>query len=370
MAEIATTTPKIVELADQLAADIRQRKLQPGDRYLTTADASKMLGVGNGVANRALQLLERRQLITRQQRRGAFISGPTKPSSPAPLRRVHFLVHQNYLTSEGIGNDLVLLGIQEELPGVHVQISFLPTMNAKEFVADLIDDSLTAKARDGFILVRTPHDVQQLVCDRGVPGVVYGARYPGITRLTRFDRDMSAVGELAADYLLDRGHRQICYLSRQQVLPGDHDTMDAFRRAVGRRGLLAHQLIERFLPSSVDVCEADVRQLLARADRPTGFICRSRLMADAATNVFSEQGLRLNRDIDVVVCDYYLLPNQQPAYVFPRPIYSAEEQGKRMARLLASQSRGEAAADQIIPVELDATAASGDETSGSNRSIN
>ena len=93
----------------------------------------------------------------------------------------------------------MLLGIQEELPGVHVQISFLPTMNAKEFVSELIDDSLTAKARDGFILVRTPHDVQQLICDRGVPGVVYGALYPGITRLTRFDRDMSAVGELAAN---------------------------------------------------------------------------------------------------------------------------------------------------------------------------
>ena len=369
MAELATTTPKIVDLADQLAADINHRKLQPGDRYMTTADAAKMLGVGNGVANRALQLLERRQVITRQQRRGAFVSGPIQHSSPAPLRRVHFLVHQNYLTSEGIGNDLVLLGIQEELPGVHVQISFLPTMNAKEFVSDLIDDSLTAKARDGFILVRTPHDVQQLICDRGVPGVVYGALYPGISRLTRFDRDMSAVGELAANYLLDRGHRQIGYLSRQQVLPGDHDTMDAFRRVVGERGLFAHQLIERFLPSAPDVCEAEVRRLLARDDRPTGFICRSRLMADAAANVFAAEGLQLHRDVDVVVCDYYLLPNQQPNYVFPRPAFSAEEQGKRMARLLAAQSRGEGVADQIIPVELDATAASNDETARSQPSI-
>jgi hypothetical protein len=86
-------------------------------------------------------------------------------------------------------------------------------------------------------------------------------------------------------------------------------------------------------------------------------------------NVFAEQGLELYRDVDLVVCDYYLLPNQQPAYVFPRPIYSAEEQGKRMARILAAQSRGEAAADQIIPVELDATAATSDDSSGSKRSI-
>ena len=31
MAEVATTTPKIVDLADQLGADIHLRKLQPGD---------------------------------------------------------------------------------------------------------------------------------------------------------------------------------------------------------------------------------------------------------------------------------------------------------------------------------------------------
>jgi hypothetical protein len=40
-----------------------------------------------------------------------------------------------------------------------------------------------------------------------------------------------------------------------------------------------------------------------------------------------------------------------------------------MARILAAQSRGEAAADQIIPVELDATAATSDDSSGSKRSI-
>lgn len=362
MTEVVTTTPKIIELADQLAADIQVRKLKAGDRYLTTADASRMLGVGNGLANRALQLLERRQVITRQQRRGAFISAQGTPKSSPSLRRVHFLVHQNYLTAEGIGNDLVLLGMQEELPGVHVQISFLPTARSKEFVAGLIDDSLTAKARDGFILVRVPYEVQQLVGDRGVPGVVYGALYPGVTRLTRYDRDMTAVGEFAANYLLDRGHRQIGYLSRQQTLPGDHDTMDAIRRRLGAHGVLAHQLTERFLPSSPEVCEAEVRRLLQSEDRPSGFICRSRLMADAVASVCAEMGLVLYRDVDLVVCDYYLLPGQRPQYVFPRPVFSAEEQGRHIARLLAAQSRGERAPNEIIPVELDDSAATLTET--------
>jgi DNA-binding LacI/PurR family transcriptional regulator len=354
LTETVTTTPKIIDLADRLVADIKSRKLQPGDRYMTTAATSKMLGVGNGIANRALQLLERRQVIVRQQRRGAFIAGP--PQGASPLRRVHFLVHRNYLNTEGVGNDLVLLGMQEALPGVNVQISFLPTADAVEFVADLIDQSLTAKAKDGFILVRVPYEVQQLVSDRGVPGVVYGALYANVKRLTRFDRDMTAVGRLAIEHLLSKGHRRIAQLSRQQALPGDHDTMDAIRRHMGDQGLLASAITERFLPSSPEIYKAEVRRLLEAAEPPTGFICRSRQMADSAAEVFAEMGLRLNRDVDIVVCDYYLLPNQKPQYVFPRPAYSSEEQGRRMAQLLLAQSQNQPVGDEIIPVELDTSA--------------
>jgi GntR family transcriptional regulator, arabinose operon transcriptional repressor len=356
LTETVTTTPKIIDLADRLLADIHTRKLQPGDRYMTTAAASKMLGVGNGIANRALQLLERRHVIVRQQRRGAFIAGMPKPGSSAPLRRVHFLVHQNYLNTEGVGNDLVLLGMQEALPGVHVQISFLPTSNATEFVADLIDQSLTAKARDGFILVRVPYEVQQLVSDRGVPGVVYGALYANVKRLTRFDRDMTAVGRLAIEYLLSKGHRKIAQLSRQQALPGDHDTMDAIRQHMGEKGLLASAITERFLPSSPEIYKAEIRRLLEAAEPSTGFICRSRQMADSVAEVVEEYGLRLYRDLDVVVCDYYLLPTQKPQYVFPRPVYSSEEQGRRIAQLLLAQSLNKTVVDEIIPVELDTTA--------------
>lgn len=350
-------TPRVIDLAEQLIADIESRKLQPGDRYLTTSAASKLLGVGNGVANRALQLLERRQIITRQQRRGAFIANHPGQSSLPPLRRVHFLVHQNYLASEGVGNDLELLGMQEELPGVHVQISFLPKENAEGFVADLIDRSLTAKARDGFILVRAPYEVHQLVSNSGVPGIVYGGIYPGITRLTRIDRDMAAVGTISSDYLLSRGHKRIAFLSRQQALPGDHDTMDAIRARLTKEGLLADSITERFLPAATNVCEAEVTRLLSSPNRPTGFICRSQRMADAAISVFQKLKLRLYHDVDLVLCDYYLPSGHRPQYVFPRPVYTAEELGKHLARMLLLQARGEVVLDEIIPVELDTSAA-------------
>lgn len=354
MARSGTDTPRLVELAEKLAADIEDRNLKPGDRYLTTVDASKLLGVSNGLANRALQLLERRQIITRQQRSGAFIANLPGELSLPPLRRVHFLVHQNYLASEGIGNDMVLLGMQEELPGVHVQISFLPQENADGFVADLIDHSLTAKARDGFILVRAPFEVHQLVSNSGVPALVYGGIYPGITRLTRLDRDMASIGYLATDYLLAQGHKKIALLTRQETLPGDHDTLDAIRRRLTESKLDPDALYERFLPPATIVCEAAVQRLLNQTNPPTGFVCRTIRMANAVKEVATKR--KMLQKTDTVLCDSYLPANQAPQHVYLRPLYSSEEQGKHMARMLAAMARGEVVPDEIIPVKLDTTA--------------
>jgi hypothetical protein len=49
MAAGNTTKPRIVHLADELVADINARNLKPGDRYLTTTEASKLLVVGNDI---------------------------------------------------------------------------------------------------------------------------------------------------------------------------------------------------------------------------------------------------------------------------------------------------------------------------------
>ncbi|WP_442482423.1 substrate-binding domain-containing protein [Aeoliella sp. SH292] len=359
MSEFKTRTPQIVDLAERLISDIEARKLKPGDRYLTTVAASRMLGVGNGAANRALQLLERRQIIVRQQRLGAFIASLPSESPTPLLQRVHFLVHQNYLATEGVGSDLVLLGMQEELPGVPVQFSFLPEDNAHGHVQNLVDRALTGKSKDGFVLVRAPYEVQHLISNLGVPCVVYGGLYPGIEGLCRIDRDMGGIGTLATDYLLKRGHKRIAFLSRQMALPGDHDTMDAIRERMTARKLLANAIVERFLPTAESACEAEVGRLLDAKNPPTGFICRAKRMADGAMAALEKRGLHLTEGYDIVLCDYHLGVGQSPEYVYPRPLYSLEEQGRHIARMLAERARGEECQNEVIPVIIDDSAVKG-----------
>ncbi|MEX0613063.1 MAG: GntR family transcriptional regulator, partial [Pirellulales bacterium] len=339
MATATTKTPRIAELAEQLLADIEARKLVPGDRYLTTAQTSKLLGVGNAVANRALQLLERRRIITRQQRRGAYIARLPSKESEAGLARVHFLVHQKFLRTEGVGNDGVLIGMQEELPGVHVQISFLPPAEETPFVQRLIHDSLKSGRVDGFVLVRTSCEAQRAIAQSGLPAVVNGDVYPGNAALARVGRDMNAIGELLTDYLLEKGHKKLACFNRQQALPGDQTTIAAISRRLAKSKLLADAITLRFLPADDDVCVAEMVQLLGQPNPPTGLICRTVRMAEAARHVIEDELKPLGDQFDIAVCDYYLRRNDRAEFAYPRPVFSAEEEGRHIARLLSLQTK-------------------------------
>src|SRR5271163_2507531 len=127
-------TPRIVDLADRILDDIRRKKLRPGDPYLSTAEIARLLRVSGTAANRALQLLGQRQVLERRQRRGTFIAAPATSSHGASLRRVHLVVHRDYLRTEGLLADGVVFGVQGELPQAEIQFNFLPESNEIDYV--------------------------------------------------------------------------------------------------------------------------------------------------------------------------------------------------------------------------------------------
>jgi DNA-binding transcriptional regulator YhcF (GntR family) len=173
-------TPRIMELAQQLEADIRRKQLKPGDPYLPLVEAARMLGVGTSTANRALQLLAQRGLLERVQRRGTFIGSLQREASPGQLKRVFMLVHRSYLRQEGLVADGVLVGIQGVLPGVDVQFNFLPATDPTDYVDSLIAEILRAKEPAGIVLTKVPFAVQRAVRDSGLPAVVHGSPFPSI----------------------------------------------------------------------------------------------------------------------------------------------------------------------------------------------
>lgn len=351
-------TPTTVALAERLVADIRGKGLRPGDPYLSLRDTARMLGVSNNTVSAALKLLVKRGVLHRRQRLGTFVAeGIDESHRPAAaIARVHLLVHRNYLKTEGMNADETVLGLQGRLPGANVQISLLATDDEARHVRQLVDDALRSRQVDGFVLVRAPLAVQRIVAESGMPAVVHGSLYPSVTSLPHVSRDMRQIGVVLTDYLLERGRRRIVYLMRQQVLPGDLETLDAIVASLLRAGLGLDAFTFRAIPVDVEAARATVAALLAGEDRQTstGVICRGPTIADGAALAVADAGRTVGDDVDLVVCDYYLKRGQPPRYPYPRPVCDAQQRGDLMGQILAAQAAGEAFEHlvQDTPVQL------------------
>ncbi len=346
------STPRIIELADQIVSDIRNRKLSPGDPYLTAAETARMLRVSSTAANRALQLLSQRKVLQRRQRKGTFVLDLPETHTSSVLRRVHLLVHQNYLKTEGLMADGIIVGMQSALPGAEVHFNFLPPVDEVDYVNQLIGETMRSSDSEGFVLVRSSLAVQRLLHSSGLPVVVNGMLQPSVSGIAWIDKDYRNVGELLAEHLLRNGFQKIAILMRERMYPGDYRVLDAVRDTLEKAGCTAASLILRCLPPDREAIKAAAVQLLEETREPIGMLCRAEPWATGAAAAAEA----LNRKVGIVISDIYRKSFENPPpYPFTRSLLRPEEIGAHIGRMLAQQARGEASDPdhEIIPVKLE-----------------
>jgi DNA-binding LacI/PurR family transcriptional regulator/DNA-binding transcriptional regulator YhcF (GntR family) len=346
---------QIIELADRIAEDIRRRELRPGDAYLCTAEVARVMQVNGTKANRALQLLARRRVLDRRQRKGTFIAHPpADPSGPA-LDRVHLLVQQDYLKTEGLLADGVVLGIQGVLPAATLQFDFSPGGDDGGHADRLIAEALRARRPEGFVLVRSSVQAQRLFRSSGLPTVVYGSLQASIQGMAQVERDQAQIGRLLARHLVEKKCRRVAVLLRDRVWAGDHHLLDAIQAELAAAGFAADGLAIRCLPADAETVKASVHALLEHSPSPLGLVCRTEPLAQAAAAAAAEGKQGRRGKPRIVVCDVYRRDSGVPAFPFIRTTSSPEEIGRELGLLLVQQARGEPVhpARRLISVTLE-----------------
>lgn len=347
--------PRIVLLANQLEQEIRCRGLKPGDAYPTTAVVARRLGVSTQAANGALRVLVKRGILERRRRSGTIVSQVPGHLSSSVVRRVHLLVKQDYLRLEGVLADGLVLGLQEMLPGAEIVFNFIPTVDGAEYASKLIAASLRSDDRDGFLLVRAPLAIQRVMRASGLPVVVYGSLQPSVRGMAWIDRDSSQIADLSFQHLQDRGCRQLVAMFRPEMAPGDAIVLDRLLWLLDEHGFRARDFVVRNLPADLEAVQHAVVRLLKDRQGPLGFVCRNPLLAEGVAIAAATMELEVGRDVHIVVSDVYRKSTDPaPKYPHIRTVYSSEEIGKRLGRMLVQQAKGELLAPdhEVIPVLL------------------
>lgn len=336
MTRMDVQVPRILQLADAIAEDIRRRKLRPGDSYQTTHETAEMLGVSTTAANRAMQVLVKRRLLERRQRKGTFVAQPPTDLPSTPLRRVHLLVQENYLRTEGLLSDGIVIGMHEELPAAQLQFNFLPPESEAKFVEELTAEAMRSGRSEGFVLVRASLQVQRTFANSGLPVVVHGSLHPSITRLPWIDRDHVQAATKLIEYLLQQGVTRIFVLMRDRLFQGDHQMLDTVLRLVSESNIGPNAVALRCLPSDEDAIVAATQDWLDRVpDEKIGIICRAEPLARGASLAIAP---RDRGRISIVLSDYYRRGSEQPpAWPHIKSELAPEEIGKHIGRMLVEQ---------------------------------
>lgn len=170
----------------------------------------------------------------------------------------------------------------------------------------------------------------------GLPYVVHGRSTGAATPYSWVDVNNRRAFQRATEFLLDLGHRRIGLVNGLEYMDF------AVRRRTGYVDALASRGIspDPALMSSDEMTESRGHRaaaaMLATDPRPTAFVVSSMISALGVRRAIEERGLRLGRDVSVIIHDDDLsyLKNGDDLPIFTATRSSVREAGRQAAAML------------------------------------
>ncbi|TYP74514.1 LacI family DNA-binding transcriptional regulator [Paenibacillus methanolicus] len=153
-------------------------------------------------------------------------------------------------------------------------------------------------------LANCPPELVQEVVDtaKGIPVVLVNGHLAK-SQLHRVYTDEAAGAALAAQHVIDLGHREIAFIGGMEELTTTIQKVKAVKRKLEEHGLGLRKDRLLFGEFSITAGRELMAKLLEQADRPTAVICVNDFTAIGAIKAATERGLRIPDDISIVGFD-------------------------------------------------------------------
>ena len=355
MSNIDVENSNLKQLADRLVDDIRRRGLRPGDRYLTASEAGRKFKASPISVHRAMQLLADRDYLIRQRGSGTFV-GPqltVTGEKACRLRVVHVVMSMDYQRTATVPAEVLVDRLGVSVPEAVVQVHYVTLSDAMRHLDRIVEGiGESDKTREGIILIRSTRQMQMYVEQSGLPAVVFGGVYRGVSRLPWLDVDQAVIGEMMARHVLGGKPRRIAMLMRDDWRHGDNLMVEGVIRVLGDAGYSAGAITILSVPPDPHHIEEELHAVLSDDPSISGIICRTHLYAQAATRALETAGDRRDGQVRVVAGG-----GRKPAsirYAYVAPEVDEQAQVELIGRMLAERANDGDGEPQsrMIPVRL------------------
>ena len=180
-------------------------------------------------------------------------------------------------------------------------------------------DRLSGKSCDGIVAAVTTAEDWQVVADKGVPVVNLSNRLEGVD-LPRVGPDDGAIGQMAAEYLLERGFTELAFAGFPEHWYSDRRHA-AFEHTVQAAGRHCHS----FLRQSSKSDPTSLRAWLGSLPHPVGLLAANDIRGRHVVEACLATGLRVPEDVAVVGVDN----DEWQAAMANLPLTSIDPDGRR-----------------------------------------
>jgi len=345
MASQALQERTITALADRIHTDIRDRRLDNGDRYLTLTETARMLHVSTSSASRALRLLHQRGVLDRKQRQGTFIADLSGKRQQGELQRLHLVTHKG---SDNIENMLVneqVIGLQGVFPNSDIVFNFLPLTGIDEYIQQLVEVAHVTPGQDGFVAASVSLSVVRTLVNSGLPTVILGTPFAFARGVPWIDRDHRQEASLAVDYLAAWGAEKFVFLQGGDPRGGYYSFLDAMLQKLGEKDINCANVFVRQLMGDIDTKMPEIATLLKKhSGSKWGIATYGRSLLEAAIAAVKACGLSLGEDVALVPISNLQAQMQSISSAYPHVMFEDEPEqiGRRCGELLkAYVAKGE-----------------------------
>lgn len=135
-----------------------------------------------------------------------------------------------------------------------------------------------------------------------IPLVLVNGNLPG-TSLYRVITNESKGAEIATQYLIDSGHRDIAFIAGNDNMSTTAQKVKAFKRIMACNGLSVPSARVLYGDFSMASGERLMKRILAEAERPTAVFCVNDFTAVGALKAAMKAGVNVPNDISIVGFD-------------------------------------------------------------------
>lgn len=321
--------------------------------HVTLQDVAKHAGVSRATASLVL-------------RRSPNISEATREKVMASIQQLGYVydrVAANLRSKDSSTVGLIIMELanpfySELLVGIHHELDragktvILGTTFDSSAIQDRLLSTMLEHRVGGVILSAVPGSPSEPI-DRirqlGIPVVLIGRQIAG-TDCDYVGIDNKLGGQIATEYLIQKGHRRIAFIGGFSLLSSWQGRKQGYDNALLTAGLAIDNALIIESPATRECGYRTIQNVLEVADPPTAVFCYNDAIAIGAMMRLKEMGLTPGQDISIVGFDdipeaAIFSPKLTTISSFPRLL------GAHAARLLHSRMENPDAETQTVIIQ-------------------